>query len=135
MVPANVIAGVIKALREGAKAVAPAVPVTDSMRRLDGDGRTQVVDRTTLRAIQTPQGFPFDVIWDAHERMAADGAEFTDDVSCAQRAGHDVTLVPGSLLSMKITEPNDLTVAQALWKVRDTLGHHSGRRFFRHFGR
>lgn len=135
MVPANVVEAVIGALRDGAVAVAPAVPVSDSMRRVDPGGRSEVVDRATLRAIQTPQGFPFDVIWDAHERMATDGAEFTDDISCAQRAGHDVTLVPGSLLSMKITEPNDLTVAQALWNVRAALGHHSGRRLWRHLGR
>ncbi len=91
-----------------------------------------MVDRFELRAIQTPQGFPLDVILDAHEKMAASQAQFTDDISCAERAGHEVVLVPGSRLSMKITEPSDLTVAKALWKARASLGHHSGRRIFRH---
>lgn len=132
MVPANVVADVIRAVREGAGAVAPAVVVSDSMRMLVGGGRTKAVDRSTLRAIQTPQGFPLDVIIDAHEKMAASGDLFTDDVSCAEQAGHEVVLVPGSRLSMKITEPSDLTVARSLWKVRASFGHHSGRRVFRH---
>lgn len=135
MVPANVVADVIRAVDEGAQAVAPAVVVADSMRRLDGVGHTEIVDRSTLRAVQTPQGFPFATILAAHDRMAELGEQFTDDVSCAELAGAVVTLVPGSRLSMKITEPSDLTVARALWKARSSFGHHSGRRFFRHFTR
>ncbi|MFV0428745.1 MAG: 2-C-methyl-D-erythritol 4-phosphate cytidylyltransferase [Arachnia sp.] len=134
MVPADVAEGVINAVRDGAAAVAPAVGVTDSMRRLHPDGSTSIVDRTELQAVQTPQGFPFDVILAAHDRMADLGEHFTDDVSCAELAGHQVRLVPGSRLSMKITEPTDLTVAKSLWKLRASFGHHSGRRVLRHFG-
>lgn len=132
MVPANVVADVITAVREGAEAVAPAVVVSDSIRVLAGGGLTKPVDRSKLRAIQTPQGFPLEVILAAHEKMAAAGGKFTDDVSCAEQAGHEVVLVPGSRLSMKITEPSDLTIARGLWKVRASFGHHSGRRFRRH---
>lgn len=131
MVPANVVASVIEAVRGGAEAVAPALAVTDSMRTVDLDGQTQVIDRAMLRSIQTPQGFPRDVIINAHTRLADSGAEFTDDLSCAEQAGHRVVLVEGSRLSMKVTEPTDLTVARSLWKIRDTLGHHSGRRLRR----
>jgi len=127
MVPATVVSEVIRAVRDGAEAVAPAVLVADSMRMLVDGGTNRVVDRATLRAIQTPQGFPLDVI-----PMAEAQAQFTDDISCAEQAGHEVVLVPGSRLSMKITEPSDLTVAKALWKARASLGHHSGRRIFRH---
>ena len=132
MVPAKVVDGVIRAVREGAEAVAPAVLVSDSMRELTNEGLTKVVDRSRLRAIQTPQGFPLDVILDAHDRMASHSGDFTDDVSCAEQAGHRVVLVSGSRLSMKITEPSDLTVARALWKMRESLGHHSARRVLRH---
>lgn len=131
MVPANVVADVIEAVRGGAEAVAPALAVTDSMRAVDEDGLTRVIDRKTLRAIQTPQGFPRDVILDAHTRLADSGDEFTDDLSCAEQAGHLVVLVEGSRLSMKVTEPTDMTVARALWKIRDTMGHHSARRIRR----
>ncbi len=131
MVPASVVAEVIQTVRDGAQAVAPAVPVSDSMRVLTDDGASRGVDRSNLRAIQTPQGFPLDVILQAHDQMAASGAEFTDDVSCAEQAGHQVRLVPGSRLSMKITEPSDLLVARALWKARGTLGHHTAHRRLR----
>jgi len=134
MVPAKVVSAVIEAVQSGAEAVAPAIPVADSMRIIDPDGGSAVIDRSLLRAIQTPQGFSLRLILDAHEKMAASGDQFTDDVSCAERAGHKVTLVEGSRMSMKVTEPSDLTVAQALWEVRDTFGHHSARRIRRHLG-
>lgn len=129
MTPAHVVEDVIRAVRQGADAVAPALLVTDSIRMIDGNGQTHIVDRSSLRAIQTPQGFPLDVIVAAHELGA--GQMFTDDLSCAEAAGHHVHLVEGSRLAMKITEPTDLTVAKALWKVRSTIGHHSGKRIFR----
>jgi 2-C-methyl-D-erythritol 4-phosphate cytidylyltransferase len=133
MMPAYVIEGVINAVRDGAVAVAPAVPVTDSMRLVpDGDeGPNSAFDRSMLRAIQTPQGFDLQVLLESHDRMAANGQDFTDDVTCCERNGHPVTLVPGSRMGMKITEPADLTIARALWRVRASLGHHSGKRFWR----
>lgn len=132
MVPADVVSRVIRAVKEGADAVTPAIPVADSMRMIGDADNTQVVDRSRLRAIQTPQGFPLDVILAAHERMAELGEDFTDDVTCAERAGYHVELVEGSRMSMKITEPTDMTIAKALWTARASLGHHSGRRFWRH---
>lgn len=136
MVPAFVTQSVIAAVEAGAVAVAPAVPVVDSMRMVINDeGDTQVVDRSALRAIQTPQGFDKEVLLASHDRMAALGEDFTDDVTCCERAGHKVTLVAGSRMSLKITEPADLRVARALWRARETLGHHSGRRILRQFPR
>ncbi len=132
MVPASVVSTVIEAVHDGAEAVAPAILVADSMRLIDDGQITRPVDRSRLRAIQTPQGFKLDTIIKAHERMARCDEEFTDDVTCAERAGSHVTLVEGSRMSMKITEPTDMTIAKALWKARASLGHHSGRRFFRH---
>lgn len=132
MVPAHVVHDVIKAVREGSCAVAPALPVVDSIRMVPADGApTSVVDRSVLRAIQTPQGFPFQLILAAHQSAAEQGLQFTDDLSCAEAAGHRVDLVTGSRLAMKITEPTDLTVAKAMWKARATIGHHTGRRIWR----
>lgn len=125
MVPASVVASVIEAVKQGASAVAPAVPVIDSIRAVDAAGGSLSVDRASLRAIQTPQGFPLAVILAAHQQLADADAEFTDDLSCTESAGHQVVLVPGSRLSMKITEPTDLIVARGLWQMRETLGHHS----------
>lgn len=137
MMPAYVIEGVINAVRDGAVAVAPAVPVTDSIRLVpDGDeGENSAFDRSKLRAVQTPQGFDLQVLLDSHDKMAVESVDFTDDVTCCERNGHSVTLVPGSRMGMKITEPADLTIARALWRVRASLGHHSGRRFWRQWHR
>lgn len=136
MVPATVVQDVIDAVRGGAQAVTPVIPLADSIRMVGEDESTSsVIDRSRLRAIQTPQGFPMQVVCDAHAQMAAEGKEFTDDVSCVEAAGHPVTLVPGSRLAMKITEPTDLTIAEALWKIRSSIGHHSGRRITRHLRR
>ncbi|WP_036923528.1 2-C-methyl-D-erythritol 4-phosphate cytidylyltransferase [Propionicicella superfundia] len=133
MVPASVVADVIAAVAGGAKAVTPVVTLADSVRMIGDDPATSaVVDRSRLRAIQTPQGFPLDVICEAHAAAAESETSFTDDVSCAEALGHPVTLIEGSRLAMKITEPTDLTVANALWKIRNTIGHHSGRRLLRH---
>ncbi len=134
MVPARVVADVIRAVNEGASAVAPALVVTDSMRMLNSDGGSTMVDRSRLRAIQTPQGFALNAILDAHEQMADSDDEFTDDLTCAERAGYPVTLVDGSRLSMKVTERADMVVARALWKARGSLGHHTGPRSRRRRG-
>lgn len=131
MVPAHVVSDVIERVRSGASAVIPVMPVVDSIRRVEEDGTSQVVDRSTLRAIQTPQGFQLPVVWACHEAAAGSGEPFTDDASLCEAMGHQVQLVTGSRMAMKITEPADLTMARALWKVRATLGHHSGRRFSR----
>ena len=137
MMPAYVVENVISAVREGAVAVAPVVPVTDSIRLVpNGDeSENAAFDRSKLRAIQTPQGFDLQVLLDSHDRMAEQGLDFTDDVTCCERNGHSVTLVQGSRMGMKITEPADLTVARALWRVRASLGHHSGKRFWRQWQR
>lgn len=132
LMPANVIADVIATVKAGAVAVAPAVTVTDTIRQLNDDGST-VIDRSQLRAVQTPQGFRSDVLIECHAKIAAEGVEFTDDVTCCQRYGYPVALVPGSKMGLKITEPVDLTMARAIWKVRASLGHHSGRRFTRYW--
>lgn len=133
MMPAYVIEDVINAVKGGAVAVAPGIDVTDTIRMLADDGSTAVIDRSTLRAIQTPQGFDLEVLLDSHDKMADAGQSFTDDVTCCESNGHQVVLVPGSRMGMKITEPADLTVARALWRVRASLGHHSGKRIWRQF--
>lgn len=133
LMPAYVIEDVIERVRGGAVAVAPAIPIADTVRMVESEDCSRVVDRSTLRAVQTPQGFNAYVLQDCHERLAVDGGTFTDDVTCCEHYGHPVVLVPGSKMGLKITEPVDLTMARAMWRVRATLGHHSGRRLSRHW--
>jgi 2-C-methyl-D-erythritol 4-phosphate cytidylyltransferase len=97
---------VLDALASGAEAVVPVVPVTDTLREIDG----KTVDRTRFVAVQTPQGFRSDVIRTAH----AAGVEGTDDASLAEAIGATVTCVPGAASNIKVTTPADLILAEAL---------------------
>nr|NLI51441.1 2-C-methyl-D-erythritol 4-phosphate cytidylyltransferase [Propionibacterium sp.] len=112
-VPADVVTRVIDAVRGGSVAVVPVVPVVDTVRALAG-ATSAVVDRSALRAVQTPQGFDLATLAAAHARLAADGVVVTDDAAACEHAGHPVTLVAGSRRSLKVTEPLDLVFAEAL---------------------
>ena len=112
-VPAEVVARVIAAVREGADAVIPAVAVSDTIREVHDAGST-VVDRSRLRAVQTPQGFRRGVLAEAHAALADTGTVVTDDAAAAEYLGSVVAFVEGSRRSFKVTDPFDLLVAEAL---------------------
>ena len=94
---------VADAVDDGADAVVPAIPVSDTIRRRGGG----TVDRSELLAVQTPQGFKAEVLRAAH---AAEG-DGTDDASLAEAAGYEVTVVDGEATNVKITTAADLVVA------------------------
>lgn len=108
----NVISRVIEALQES-PAVLPAQPVTDTIKSVDGGLVQGTLDRSVLRAAQTPQGFRFKEIREAHNRAASAGTQgFTDDCSIAEWAGLSVTIVDGEPGNIKITTNNDLEEAE-----------------------
>ena len=110
-VPAQVITAVAAALDGGAAAVIPVVPIHDTVRRFESNALGTVVDRSSLVAVQTPQGFRRAVLSAAHDR-AAPGA--TDDAMLVEALGHEVVAVPGADESFKITTPLDLARAEAV---------------------
>ncbi|BDH55566.1 2-C-methyl-D-erythritol 4-phosphate cytidylyltransferase [Tsukamurella sp. PLM1] len=113
LTPAPMIARVVSALRDGASAVIPVLPVADTVKRVSPDGAVvATVDRTDLRAVQTPQGFTAAALCGAYD--AAPGALATDDAGLVERAGGTVVTVPGDPLAMKITTAFDLRVAEVL---------------------
>lgn len=109
-VSSAVISRVVEAL-DSADAVAPMVPVADTLRRKDNTG-FRLIDRAGLYRTQTPQGFTFAAILDAHRRFA--GEMFTDDIALAERAGFPVTEVAGDEMNFKLTTPADFELAQRL---------------------
>jgi 2-C-methyl-D-erythritol 4-phosphate cytidylyltransferase len=111
-VPSDVTVRVIDALRGGAAAVVPVVPVVDSLRRVASDGDSVSVARAAMRAVQTPQGFRRDVLAHAHREI--DDPSAADDATLVELSGVFITLVPGSELAFKITRPLDLTFAEAV---------------------
>jgi 2-C-methyl-D-erythritol 4-phosphate cytidylyltransferase len=111
-VPADVIDRVVAALRDGADAVIPTRPVTDTIKRVDAGGRViDTVARSTLVAVQTPQGFRRDVLIAAH---AAGSGDVTDDAGLVEALGGTVVAVDGADEAFKITRPWDLLLAEAL---------------------
>lgn len=109
---ADTITRVIAALDQG-DAVLPAVPVTDTIKRsTDGIVVSATEDRRQLYAAQTPQGFAFAAILDAHRKAA--GGDFTDDAAIAEWAGIKVTLTKGSTQNIKLTLPEDFVRAELL---------------------
>ncbi|WP_306113958.1 MULTISPECIES: bifunctional 2-C-methyl-D-erythritol 4-phosphate cytidylyltransferase/2-C-methyl-D-erythritol 2,4-cyclodiphosphate synthase [unclassified Roseovarius] len=104
------ISKIVAALREGpARAVAPALAVTDALWRGDGDTVTGTQDRAGLFRAQTPQGFAFTDILSAHRNHAGGAA---DDVEVARAAGIEVTMVEGDEDNLKITGPEDFARAK-----------------------
>ena len=118
LVPVDVTRRVLAAVAAGAPAVVPAVPVNDTVRELDGlgSGDSRTLDRSRLRAVQTPQGFDLAVLRAAYAGVGEDVV--TDDAGVCERAGHRVTVVDGAAESFKITRPADLALADLL--VRGT---------------
>jgi 2-C-methyl-D-erythritol 4-phosphate cytidylyltransferase len=111
-VPAEVIDRVVAALRDGADAVIPTRPVTDTIKRVDARGRVvETVERSTLVAVQTPQGFRRDVLVAAH---AAGPIGVTDDAGLVEALGGTVVAVDGADEAFKITRPWDLLLAEAV---------------------
>ena len=100
---------VIEAVRDGADAAVPVIDLTDTIRRRGGG----TADRNEFVAVQTPQAFRIDVLRAAH----AAGTDATDDATLVEATGATVVTVAGDSRNLKITEPHDLAVAEALLRA------------------
>lgn len=108
---------VIAEARAGRGAVA-ALPVVDTLKEVDEEGRVmRTVERTRLWRAQTPQGFPRDLIEQAHSRARAERVSATDDAALFERLGLPVVVVRGSERAMKITDEEDFARAEALYPI------------------
>lgn len=121
-VGAGLISRVVQALDDH-DAVLPALPVAETLKRAD-DGRvTSTVDRTGLWLAQTPQGFRFQTIRDAHAKAAASaGTGFTDDAAIAEWHGVEVAIVDGDRANTKLTTMEDFEMAERLLAAPGTAG-------------
>ena len=120
--PPEVIRAVIDAVRAGAGAVVPVLPVADTMRRVEGGSSAGVVDRDGLRIVQTPQGFSPAVLRRAHQHAIVTGQGGTDDAALAEAIGETVTFVPGDRAGFKVTTPADLADARRLVGAQPWVG-------------
>lgn len=95
-------------------AAAPAIPVKDTIKVEKSGLIESTPDRSTLRAVQTPQVFDFDLLRGALQKARNDGAEVTDDCSAVERLGMKIRLVEGEERNLKVTTPLDLKIAELL---------------------
>lgn len=113
LAPPSLVAAVARAVEGGHPAVVPGLAMADTVKRIDEHGRVrETLDRATLRAIQTPQGFHRSVLQEAHQR--ASGAAHTDDAALVEDCGREVLVIPGDPRALKITTSADLALAQLL---------------------
>ncbi len=111
LAPQSLFAAVAAAVADGADAVVPGLPVTDTIKQIDADGHVVATpDRATLRAIQTPQGFTRAALEHAH----ADGVGATDDAGLVERQGGKVLVIDGDPRAIKVTIPADLETVDRL---------------------
>ncbi|MGF1430970.1 2-C-methyl-D-erythritol 4-phosphate cytidylyltransferase [Kitasatospora sp. LaBMicrA B282] len=125
LVPVEVVDAVVAAVRAGAEAVVPAVPLADTVKRVGpvAPGEPEPVldtpDRSTLRAVQTPQGFRRAALAEVHAKALAEEAAggapvVTDDAGLIEHYGGRVVVVPGHEEAFKVTRPLDLVLAEAV---------------------
>lgn len=123
LVPVDTVDNVVNAVRDGALAVVPAMPLVDTVKQVEprtGEraGQPEPVvgtpDRALLRAVQTPQGFDRDTLVTAHEKILLEGDGATDDAGMVERLGVEVVVVPGHEEAFKVTRPLDLVLAEAV---------------------
>jgi 2-C-methyl-D-erythritol 4-phosphate cytidylyltransferase len=131
LVPIDLVDRVVLAVRAGADAVIPVLPLADTVKRVDEAGRVaETVDRSSLRAVQTPQGFSRAVLEEAHVGAAADAQHeataATDDAGLVERLGRTVHAVAGSEEAFKVTRPLDLVLAEAVLARRRAGGARDG---------
>ena len=108
-----IIRTLLDAERSGA--TIPVVEVADSYRRVTAEG-SEIVPRSKLRIVQTPQIFSAELLRSAYEQEF--DTQFTDDASVVERLGHKVSLVEGERTNLKLTTPDDLSWAE-WWLERE----------------
>lgn len=113
LTPASLVAEVAGAVRATGTGIIPVLPVVDTVKEVSSDGRViSTPDRSALRAVQTPQGFPGEALREAYR--LADNESATDDAGTFAQAGGQVQTIAGSPLAFKVTTPGDLARAEQL---------------------
>ncbi len=101
-------------------AAAPAVAVNDTIKEADSSGIVvRTLERSALRAVQTPQVFSADLLKGALQSALEQQIPITDDCSAVERLGKEVLLIEGEESNLKITTPGDLILAEAILQARE----------------
>jgi 2-C-methyl-D-erythritol 4-phosphate cytidylyltransferase len=99
---------------EECNALVPVIPPVESLREIGPDGTSTAVDRSRYRLVQTPQIFYSELVKEAYSQPY--NPLFTDDASVVEYLGHKVSICEGLSSNIKITTPEDLAVANAIFR-------------------
>lgn len=91
-----------------------AVPVKETIKRVEENQVKETIERASLWSVQTPQAFRLPIILEAHKRAKSEGYMGTDDASLLERLGQTVAVVQGDYTNIKLTTPDDLLLAKAI---------------------
>lgn len=118
------ITRVVEGLREH-KAIIPALPATDTIKRVSGGVVTETLPREELYTVQTPQGFDYTTLYDAHVKLR--GESLTDDAALMEKLGIPVATVEGDPLNFKVTTNYDMgrfmETVDARYETRTGMGY------------
>jgi len=120
LITSEIVKDVIMTARQN-NAAAPAVPVTDTIKRVENGVITDTPDRSVLYAVQTPQAFDASLIKAALQNALEKNINITDDCMAVENLGAKVTVCKGSADNIKLTYPTDVAVAEALLTAREEL--------------
>jgi 2-C-methyl-D-erythritol 4-phosphate cytidylyltransferase len=113
LVSSELIGRIIEAVQEK-EAVVPAVPLKDTVKRVDEQEVKQTLEREKLFCVQTPQGFFYSVLKAAFDKAGEENFYGTDEAALVERIGKKVYVVQGDPKNIKITTPEDIKIAEAL---------------------
>ncbi len=123
LAPVELVSAVVSSVRAGNPAVVPGLAVTDTIKEVNDQGEVvATIDRNSLRAIQTPQGFNRELLQRAHAQLDESQGIFTDDAGLIEAMGVTVKVIEGHVEAMKITRPFDLAIAETIIAKRRASG-------------
>jgi len=117
LVEVALVEAIVAAAAEAGAAI-PVLPVADTIKRVEGGLVKETIDRASLGAAQTPQGFAAALLREAYDAAARDGATLTDEAIAVERTGGAVRAIPGSPENRKLTTPDDLAWAEETLRRR-----------------
>jgi len=115
---ASLFAAVVRAVADGADAAIVAVPLTDTLKRVSNGRVVETLDRSAFALAQTPQAFRRTALGIALATAAERGSTVTDEATLVEELGGSVVVVPSVASNLKLTIPEDLTVAEAIARDR-----------------
>ncbi len=114
LITPRLIGRIVEAVEDGADGAIPALPVSDTIKVASGDAVAKTLDRSELRAVQTPQAFRLGLLRELFADREENFATATDDACLVERSGGEVRLVEGERSNIKLTSPEDVILAEAI---------------------